>query len=107
MYENQESILAKNRYGFCEHSFLSTDLFHLNFNQELREDGVVLRVALMGLGGYASRVAESIQNCRRVKITALVSGTPKSFKPGAKNTIYRKVVATTTRISTISDQIKQ
>lgn len=43
-------------------------------------NGPVLRVALMGLGGYASRVAESIQQCTRVKITGLVSGTPEKLK---------------------------
>mgnify|MGYP000751536210 CR=1 FL=1 len=41
-------------------------------------DGPVLRVALMGLGGYCNMVAKAIQACPRVKITALVSGTPAS-----------------------------
>ena len=62
--------------------FLSTDLF--NFKQEHRPEGAVLRVALMGLGGYASRVAESIQNCKRVKITALISGTPEKLQTWSK-----------------------
>jgi predicted dehydrogenase len=39
-------------------------------------DGPVLRVALMGLGGYSNMVAKAIQACSRVKITALISGTP-------------------------------
>jgi predicted dehydrogenase len=39
-------------------------------------DGTVLRVALMGLGGYSNMVAKAIQSCSRVKITALISGTP-------------------------------
>jgi predicted dehydrogenase len=39
-------------------------------------DGTVLRVALMGLGGYSNMVAKAIQSCTRVKITALISGTP-------------------------------
>ncbi|WP_346237238.1 Gfo/Idh/MocA family protein [Niabella insulamsoli] len=44
-----------------------------------------LRVALMGLGGYAGRVAEAIQNCKRVKITGLISGTPEKLQRwGAK-----------------------
>lgn len=42
--------------------------------------GPVLRVALMGLGGYASRVAESMQSCQRAKITGLISGTPAKLK---------------------------
>jgi predicted dehydrogenase len=39
-------------------------------------DGPILRVALMGLGGYSNMVAKAIQACSRVKITALISGTP-------------------------------
>ncbi len=38
--------------------------------------GKTLRVALMGLGGYAQRVAEAMQTCQRAKITGLISGTP-------------------------------
>lgn len=40
----------------------------------------VLRVALLGLGGYAKRVAEAIKDCKRVKITGLISGTPDKLK---------------------------
>lgn len=41
--------------------------------------GRVLRVALMGLGGYASRVAEAMQSCKKAKITGLISGTPEKL----------------------------
>lgn len=48
-------------------------------------DGPILRVALMGLGGYCDRVAKAIQACPRVKITGLISGTPtKLVAWGAK-----------------------
>ncbi|GAB3415986.1 Gfo/Idh/MocA family protein [Niabella aquatica] len=40
----------------------------------------VLRVALMGLGGYARRVAEAMNHCRRAKVTGLISGTPEKLK---------------------------
>lgn len=43
-------------------------------------DGPVLRVALMGLGGYATRVAEAMQQSKRAKITGLISGTPEKLK---------------------------
>ncbi|MCF3112106.1 Gfo/Idh/MocA family oxidoreductase [Niabella sp. CC-SYL272] len=62
----------------------------LNANSILRlqpkvADGPVLRVALMGLGGYATRVAESMQQSKRAKITGLISGTPEKLKTwGAK-----------------------
>ena len=38
--------------------------------------GPVLRVALMGLGGYATIVANAMQSCTKAKITGLISGTP-------------------------------
>lgn len=42
-------------------------------------DGKVLRVALLGLGSYASRVADAMQSCTRAKITGLISGTPSKL----------------------------
>jgi len=41
-------------------------------------DGPVLRVALLGLGSYATRVADAMQSCTRAKLVGAVSGTPKS-----------------------------
>jgi predicted dehydrogenase len=43
-------------------------------------DGPVLRVALMGLGGYAERVAEAMMTCKRARVVGLVSGTPSKIK---------------------------
>lgn len=45
-----------------------------------RREGQVLRVALMGLGGYANRVAEAMQSCTKAKLTGIVSGTPTKIK---------------------------
>ncbi|SEK55027.1 Gfo/Idh/MocA family protein [Parapedobacter koreensis] len=60
--------------------------FHLSDNQ-----GPVLRVAIMGLGGYASRVAEAMQSCKRAKITGLISGTPAKLQEwGAKYNVPEK-----------------
>lgn len=42
-------------------------------------DGPALRVALLGLGSYAGRVAEAMKGCKRAKITGLVSGTPSKL----------------------------
>ncbi|MBE8720767.1 Gfo/Idh/MocA family protein [Sphingobacterium pedocola] len=44
----------------------------------------VLRVALMGLGGYAQHVADAMQSCKRAKITALISGTPSKLEEWGK-----------------------
>jgi predicted dehydrogenase len=42
-------------------------------------DGPVLRVAIMGLGGYATRVAEAMKDCKKAKLTGLISGTPSKI----------------------------
>ncbi|WP_129714371.1 Gfo/Idh/MocA family protein [Pedobacter sp. SYP-B3415] len=42
--------------------------------------GPVLRVALMGLGGYAGLVARGLESCQRAKLVGLISGTPSKIK---------------------------
>ena len=44
--------------------------------QEKPYDGPVLRVAIMGLGNYGSRIAEAMQDCKKAKLVGLISGTP-------------------------------
>lgn len=43
-------------------------------------DGPVLRVAIMGLGGYGTRVADAMQSCVKAKLVGLISGTPSKVK---------------------------
>ena len=47
-----------------------------NTNEQER----TLRIAIMGLGNYATRVAEAMRSCKRAKITGLISGTPSKIK---------------------------
>jgi len=55
------------------------------------EDGRILKVAIMGLGGYGSRVAEAMEDCTRAKLVGLISGTPsKVEKWSAKYNIPEK-----------------
>lgn len=42
--------------------------------------GPVLRVAIMGLGGYGTRVAEAMESCTRAKLVGVISGTPSKVK---------------------------
>lgn len=49
-------------------------------SEEQPQDGKVLRIALMGLGGYASIVARAVSSCTRTKLVGLVSGTPAKLK---------------------------
>src|SRR5688500_16302316 len=47
-------------------------------NDEINQtsyDGPILRVAIMGLGSYGTRVAEAIQACTRAKLAGVISGT--------------------------------
>lgn len=43
-------------------------------------DGPVLRVAIMGLGSYGTRVADAMQSCTRAKLVGVISGTPSKIK---------------------------
>jgi len=43
-------------------------------------EGKVLRVALLGLGSYASRVAEAMKDSKRAVVAGLVSGTPSKLQ---------------------------
>jgi predicted dehydrogenase len=43
-------------------------------------DGPVLRVAIMGLGSYGTRVAEAMQSCKMARLTGVISGTPSKIK---------------------------
>lgn len=43
-------------------------------------DGPVLRVAIMGLGSYGTRVADAMQSCAMAKLTGVISGTPSKIK---------------------------
>ena len=50
------------------------------FEPTPRPEGPPLRVAFLGLGSYANRVAEAIKDSERVKITGLISGTPSKIE---------------------------
>lgn len=43
-------------------------------------DQPILRVALMGLGSYATRVAEAMRDCKWARLTGVISGTPSKIK---------------------------
>ena len=42
--------------------------------------GPVLRVAIMGLGSYGTRVADAMQSCKAAKLVGVISGTPSKIK---------------------------
>ncbi len=42
--------------------------------------GPVLRVAILGLGSYGTRVAEAMKTCKKAKLAGVISGTPSKIK---------------------------
>lgn len=44
------------------------------------KDSKILRVAIMGLGSYGTRVTEAIQGCQRTKLVGVISGTPSKVE---------------------------
>jgi len=58
----------------------STNPLSIHTYNNQRYDGPVLRVAIMGLGGYGTRVAEAMQACKRAKLVGVISGTPAKIK---------------------------
>ena len=48
-------------------------------NKKKNYDGPVLRVAIMGLGGYGTRVAEAMQQCTKARLVGVISGTPSKI----------------------------
>lgn len=42
-------------------------------------DGPILRVAIVGLGSYGTRVADAMQACKKAKLVGAVSGTPSKL----------------------------
>jgi len=47
---------------------------------ELPYQGPVLRVAILGLGSYGTRVADAMQACTKAKLVGVISGTPAKVK---------------------------
>lgn len=54
-------------------------LTEMKTKNPLDQDAKTLRVAIMGLGSYGTRVAEAIQDCKRTKLVGVISGTPSKI----------------------------
>src|SRR6187399_1243811 len=51
----------------------------LNEIKSKKYDGPILRVAIMGLGSYGTRVADAMKDCTKAKLVGVVSGTPSKI----------------------------
>jgi predicted dehydrogenase len=77
----EQTIAMTTRRSFLQ--TLSAPVWALPFVSSIAEreyqEGKVLRVALIGLGSYASRVAEAMKDSKRAVVAGLVSGTPSKL----------------------------
>jgi predicted dehydrogenase len=72
------------RRQFLQKAGLSTLALSLPFSDSIAqalgyEESKVLRVAIMGLGSYGSRVADAMKDCSRAKLVGVISGTPSKI----------------------------
>jgi predicted dehydrogenase len=54
-------------------------LDHLKDINDKQYDGPILRVAIMGLGSYGTRVADAMKDCSKAKLVGVISGTPSKI----------------------------
>jgi predicted dehydrogenase len=78
MNNSRRNFLQKLTASVIAIPFLSNDsLANIDKNvDQYFYDGPVLKVAIMGLGSYGTRVADAIQACTKVKLVGAISGTP-------------------------------
>lgn len=74
---------------FLQKAGLSTLALGFPFTDSLsamniKKEDKVLRVAIMGLGSYGTRVAEAMMDCKKAKLVGVVSGTPSKVETWKK-----------------------
>jgi predicted dehydrogenase len=60
-------------------SFMEVSKTSAKAKSEITYEGPVLRVAIMGLGSYGTRVADAMQDCTKAKLVGVISGTPEKI----------------------------
>jgi predicted dehydrogenase len=82
---SRRDFLQKFTASFAALPFLSQYAqASANSLYDLPYDGPVLRVAILGLGSYALRVAEAMKDCKKAKLAGLISGTPAKITSWSK-----------------------
>lgn len=84
----------KTRRNFLQKASLSALALHLSpftpisaMSKEFlntQNDDTPLRVAIMGLGSYGTRVAKAMKDCKRAKLVGVISGTPSKIEAWQK-----------------------
>jgi len=70
--------LAASTIAFPLFSTFENEINEKGFNPHY--DGPILRVAIMGLGSYGTRVADAMKTCTMAKLVGIISGTPSKIK---------------------------
>ena len=77
--KSRRKFLSNLVLPFVAVPFLSAKCETEGGNDDHAEEGQLLRVAIMGLGGYGSRVAEAMKDCKKAKLVGVISGTPSKI----------------------------
>lgn len=79
--KSRRDFLQKITLSAASLPFVSTltakDLGTISVEEEYQ--GPVLRVAIMGLGSYGTRVADAMKDCKKAKLVGVISGTPSKI----------------------------
>ena len=76
---SRRDFLQKITLSAAALPFISKDNY-ITLPGNRKYDGPVLKVAIMGLGSYGTRVAEAMRDCKMAKLTGVISGTPSKIK---------------------------
>lgn len=76
----RRDFLQKITASFIALPFLSEqDFVRIETTDREKYEGPVLRVAIMGLGGYGTRVADAMKDSTKAKLVGVISGTPSKI----------------------------
>src|SRR5690554_3834490 len=78
---SRRKFLQKVTFSAAALPFLSANHpLHVSELDDQPYNGPILRVAIMGLGSYGTRVADAMQSCKKAKLVGVISGTPSKVK---------------------------
>ena len=78
--KTRRDFLQKITASTLAASFIPSLSFGKTNPKEEPYQGPILRVAILGLGSYGTRVADAMQSCTAAKLVGAISGTPSKLK---------------------------
>ncbi|MGA1149958.1 MAG: Gfo/Idh/MocA family protein [Flavobacteriaceae bacterium] len=75
----RRTFIQKTSVTVASLPFLSHTLPYFENTIQHAQSGI-LKVAIMGLGSYANRVAKAMETCTRAKLVGVISGTPSKIE---------------------------